>query len=156
MTDPVYSIVLVFHILFAVIGFGALLTTGIYARCTLDPSGARPTSALERYFRPGRNLASRCLYAVPILGGVLLALGHGQDLDVAYPWIGLGLWFVATAVASGAMWPLERTMQTLVATDPHWRERGEHTRDATRLARLSILTTACFVAAVVIMIAQPG
>lgn len=169
MTGPLYSSVIVAHVLAAVVGFGALGATGSYAaglrRCL--SSAPAPSPSTLRYFRPGRNWAARSILLVPVLGATLLVLGHGRDLGRAYPWIGLGLWLSATAVASGVMWPAEREIQDLVAppartgasggldaeTDPG---RAEVLASAClRCERAAAVTSVLFVAALVVMIAQP-
>ena len=98
---------------------------------------------------------------MPVLGGTLLALNHGRDVGAAWPWIGLGLWVAATGVASAVVWPSERTIQQAIATaavDPAGATAAVALarRAAARAERGTAVTSVVFVAALVVMIWQPG
>ena len=108
VNSPLYAVVTAFHVLAAVVGFGALGVTGTYAHAARRAASPSSVASLGRFFRPGRNWAARTVFVVPVLGGLLLALGHGQDGVRLFPWLGLGIWTAAVGVASAAMWPAER------------------------------------------------
>ncbi len=139
--------------LVGVSGFGALAATGSFAgraRRSADPFSA---PSLRRFFRPGHNLAARAIYLVPLTGGGLLALGHGEDLTAAWPWIGLALWCVAVALASAVVWPAERAIQGLLAGGEGGRAAlGDA---ALRLERAVGACTVIFLLAVAVMVVQP-
>ena len=87
----------VLHVLSAVVGFGAIFLTGVYA----GMARRRASEAVRRYFRPGPNWAARALYAVPVLGVVLVTTSHGAD-RYAQLWTRAGLRCTHThALASG-------------------------------------------------------
>lgn len=152
MSAPLTSALLVGHVLSAVIGFGALFATGGYARATRAPAGAE-SSAVRRYFAPGRNLAGLVLFLVPVFGVALLAAGHWHDLSQPFPWVGLGAWLVASGVATGSAWPAQRRLQTLLAAgdaDPQLVAAA-----ARRCERAAGVAAVCFLVAVVFMVVQP-
>lgn len=115
VTSPLYDVVMAVHVLAAVVGFGALGSTGAYAAALRRDGDPFASRALRRYFTPGPNWAARTVLLVPFLGGTLLALGHGRDVGYPWPWIGLAVWTVATGLASAVLWPAEREIQTLLA-----------------------------------------
>ncbi|HUZ19721.1 MAG TPA: hypothetical protein VMU75_04010 [Acidimicrobiales bacterium] len=163
MNSPLYAVVTALHVLAAVVGFGALGATGTYAHAARLASSPASVASLGRFFRPGRNWAARTILVVPVLGGLLLALGHGQDAGRLFPWLGLGIWTAAVGVASGAMWPAEREIQRALAPGaggdagralPGGRPAFE--RACARCERAAAVTSLLFVAALFVMIAQPG
>jgi hypothetical protein len=150
------------HALCALIGFGALGTTGAYAQAVTKSENPYTSEALQRFFRPGHNLASAMIGLVPLLGAGLLFAQHGKDAHLLYPWIGLVLWIAAAGIATGLIWPAEHKLQLLLASrraiSPHAPsvvERGELAVLARQCLLGATLTTACFLAAFVVMIAQP-
>jgi hypothetical protein len=161
MSGPGYLVLVALHALAALVGFGALGATGAYASALRRSPEKAATAAMRRFFRPGRNVASRMVLFVPLLGGAALALGR-DEVARAFPWIGLGLWTIAVAVASAWLWPAERAIQHLVARISSEGEPGEDGRDGAsleracrRCERAATLTSLCFLAALVVMVAQP-
>lgn len=103
---PAYDLLLVAHVTTAVVGFGSVGLTGVEAwRARLGPGGPGAGPA-QRFFRPGPDLVGRTLYAVPVLGLVLLGLSHGTyrpgDPFVV---VGLMLWVCGVGLAEGVVWP---------------------------------------------------
>ncbi len=148
---PGYDALVVGHVLVAVVGFGALFASGAHASAIRRVADPFSSGAIRRYFSPGRNLASRAVLAVPVFGAALLALGN--DAGALFPWIGLGLWIVATGAASAGIWPAEAEIARLLAQGPG--ARGPLVAAARRCERFAALTSCCFAAAFVVMIAQP-
>jgi hypothetical protein len=171
---PVYEAVLAAHVLSAVIGFGSILVTGGYAQLARPRLGVTtgtswaPPEAVRRYFRPGANLASRLIFAVPALGLVLAGLGGWKDLHQMWLWIGSGLWVAAAGAAAGLVWPAEARIQALVhrlgqggggggSQDASVPAVGANLARAGRRAVAgSALADLAAAAALVIMIARPG
>src|SRR5205807_4813257 len=86
----------VLHVLSAVVGFGAIFLTGMYA----GVARRRANESARRYFRPGPNWAARALYVVPVLGVVLVETSHGADrFAQLWVWVSVVLWVIATALA---------------------------------------------------------
>jgi hypothetical protein len=166
---------LVLHVLSAVVGFGAIFITGVYAGL----ARRRADDAVCRYFRPGPNWAARALYAVPVLGAAVVATSHGADrFAQLWVWVSLLLWAAATALAHAVVWPGEGRIQRLVAeAGPGGRpgddvpgavaaetggggseggRRSELDRVCRRVTRAAALIDVVFVVAVVLMVARPG
>lgn len=156
MSSPLYDIVMAAHVLAALVGFGALGSTGAYAAAARRVSDPFSTASLARYFAPGANRAARAILLVPLLGGALLALGHGRDVGRAWPWIGLASWTTAAAVASALLWPAERRIQQLLAGAATPEASAALASAARRAERAAAVTSLLFVVAFVVMIWQPA
>jgi uncharacterized membrane protein len=156
-TGPAYSIVLILHVVCAVVGFGAVATTGVQAwraRGGLDSPSAE---SVRRYFKPGVNWAARLLYGVPLFGFLLLALSHGT-FDTADGWVtaGLLLWLVAAGVAELVVWPGERDIQRSLADAPPTGAPGPGlVRTCRHVAAGAGLLAVVFLAATVLMVGKP-
>ncbi|PZS16669.1 MAG: hypothetical protein DLM54_10800 [Acidimicrobiales bacterium] len=168
-----YDLVLVAHVLSAVVAVGAVLATGAYASVAGRPGALGGQGAVRRYFRPGTNWLSRVLYAVPILGMVLVVLGHGTgSLGELWLWLSTLLWVLAAALAQGVLWPAERTLQALLEASegapgegPKGGDGGEATGgqgagDRGSTSRQASLAAAgvdlCLLASFVLMVGRPG
>jgi hypothetical protein len=175
VNSPLYDVVLALHVTVALAGFGALAFTGWYAAELRRGAGPEATERLRRYFRPGVNWAGRALLLVPLFGGILLALGHGQDVGQPFPWIGLAIWLAATAIASARVWPGERSIQHALAAGealvppepgsvpvspapaPTASAIGPDLAAVCRqVERAAAATSVLFVVALAVMIIQPG
>ncbi len=180
--DALYQVVLVAHILCAVVGFGSIAVTGEYASAARRTSSAGQVSdAVHRYFRPGPNLASRFIYAVPVLGLVMAGFGGAGDLQQSWLWLGTGLWLLAAGLAIGVVWPAEAHISSLVSDEsfvpagPGWGAAGTEfgepgevvgggeavvraaiARASRRASGAAAVMDLAVVAAFVVMIARPG
>jgi hypothetical protein len=154
LSDPIGAILLVAHVTAAVIAYGALGATGAFARSARTVDDPFSQERLLRFFRPGHNVASQVLYAVPLLGlGVLFTEPSG-DLTRAYPWIGVAIWTVSIGVATGWLWPAEHELQSLLATGPAPGARAVVRGQARGVERAAIVLTGCFVVALVVMVGR--
>jgi len=160
VSGPGYDLLVVLHVLSAVVGFGAIGVSGTYAGRARSAAEPRDQPQLRRYFHPGTNWAERVLLLTPVLGAAVLWTGDRSAVSQAWPWIGLGCWLLAAAVATGLCWPAERRIQAFFA--------AEDLHGETAAAGLGQLRVACrrlewgasgiaalFLAAVVVMIGQP-
>ena len=160
MTGPSYDLVVGLHVLSAVVGFGAVSVSGAYASRARSVAEPHRDPGLKRYFHPGTNWAERALLLTPVLGAIVLWSGDRSAVSQVWPWIGLGCWVLAAAVATGRCWPAERKMQAWLAAVPGDEEpappRAEF-REACRAVQggASVISL-CFLVAVVVMIWQPG
>ena len=111
MTAPVYDLLVVLHVLSAVIGFGSVGVSGAYAARGRSSANPRQDATLVRYFHPGTNWAERTLLVTPVLGAVVLFAGDRSAASEVWPWIGLGAWACAAAMATAWCWPAERRIQ---------------------------------------------
>ena len=156
MTNPAYVLLLLAHILSALIGFGALGTTGVFAsRLRRRPDGDL-SEGIRNYFRPGRNLAEQCVLTVPVFGFLLLFFGSHRDVSAVFPWIGLGLWSVVGIVAVEVIWPTEKEIQRMVATsEVSQMDRHRVGALARRLENGTAMVSLIGVVALIVMIGQP-
>ena len=152
LSHPWYAFLVIAHILSAVVGFGALGMSGSYARLARVSADPFAAPGIRRYFRPGTNVAARALYLVPVFGGI--ALGFSGDVRKIFPYLGFALWVIATGIATGMLWPAERSMQRLIASGVE--DREELRRLAIRCERAAMYTTLCFIVALGVMVAQPS
>jgi len=161
-TGAAYTVLLLLHVACAVVGFGAVAVTGVQARRARRGPTAAGSDGVRRYFRPGVNWAARTLYGVPVFGFALLASSDGAfAVRDGFVIAGLVLWLAATAAAETVVWPGERRIQEEVSN--HW-GRGERQTtgvdgrfdlDCRRVASAAAILSAVFVAAFILMVAQP-
>jgi len=154
VTGPGFATLLACHVLAGLVGFGALGASGAFALAVARARDLAALDAARRYFSPGRNLASRAVLLVPVFGGALLGLDPA-DARRAFPWIGLGLWLAAVAIASAVVWPAERELQAGLAARRAG-PPGPLGAPARRVVLGAAGTTLCFLAALVVMVAQPA
>jgi len=149
--SPAYDLVLLAHVLSALVGFGAVVVSGLFALAFQRSSP--PTEAARRYYRPGVNWAGRVIYLVPVLGAALIAMSQG-DWSYSDHWvaIGLGLWGFAAVVAEVALWPAERRLQAVVA-DPT--SATDSSSECLWVAFIAGLLLIVLVVASVVMVAKP-
>ncbi len=156
-TGAAFDIVLMAHVASAIIGFGALVTTGVQAARARRGPGAPGAEGVRRYFRPGINWMARALYGVPVFGLALVAMSQGSfAMSDHFVDIGLGLWLAATLLAEIVVWPGERRLQQVVSSgwgDAQSMNTLEHTGRAVALAAAGL--GCIFVVAVVVMFAKP-
>ena len=155
--DAAYALLLLAHVVCAVVGFGSVGLSGVYAVAAVaGPTGPRAEAA-RRYFAPGVNWAGRALYGVPVFGFALLAASHGAFGDGdGFVIAGLVLWTVAVVVAEAALWPAERRIQQAMAED--WDRAAAappFVRDCRTVVASSVLLVAAFVVATVLMVGKP-
>jgi hypothetical protein len=163
----IYDALVALHVIAAIVGFGAVALSGIYGG--LAARQAEPDAAEEsaRYFRsPGR--AEWLILAVPVLGSAALGFrregaGFGDTWVVA----ALVIWAGAAGLLLGVVRPAERDLRRAAtastASSPSGREAGAGAGSSLPVARparrLKWGAAACdvlFVAALVLMIAQPA
>ncbi len=157
MTGLGYDVLVVLHVLSAVVGFGAVGVTGTYAARARSAPDPRKQAQLRRYFHPGTNWAERTLLLTPLLGTVVLLSGDRAAASLAWPWVGLGCWALAAAIATAWCWPAVRRIQSFLAeTAEQAPDALANFRDLCRvLQRGAFAISVCFLAAVVVMIGQP-
>jgi uncharacterized membrane protein len=153
-----FDLLLLGHVAAALIGFGAVATSGVQAaRLLRSATGALPGD-LRRYFVPGVNWAGRVVYLVPALGFALLATSRFR-LGDPFVAAGLGLWAASALVGETVMWPAERRLQLAVAAladDAAPAVVPTLLRDCLLVGGSAALLAADFLAATVLMVAKPG
>jgi hypothetical protein len=96
------------------------------------------------------------LYLVPAFGAALVA--DSDRFGFALLWVeaGLGLWAVSVLVAEMLLWPAERRIQRALALPEEPGGATGVAGDCRLVARTSVFVVAAFVAATVLMVAQPA
>jgi len=163
-----YDLVLLAHVLAAVAALVAVAVAGGFAmalRGALRRGGPVP-EVLVRYYRPGVNWAGRVLFAVPVLGAVLIAMSGGE-WSWSDTWVSLGTaaWAAVAVVAEAVLWPHERRLQQAVASadlgEGVVHDAGQSEPEAeveARCLRAGLVATGCavtLVAVAVLMAAKP-
>ncbi|HMD45441.1 MAG TPA: hypothetical protein VKG43_04735 [Acidimicrobiales bacterium] len=155
-----FDIVLLAHVAAVVVGFGSVVASGIQAARVLVAAPGAPPPSARRYFVPGVNWAGRVLYAVPVLGFVLLGLSGGDyGLDDGWVLAGLGLWVLVIAGAEGLLWPAEQRVARTLAEDPGTARGTAAPAPGGSAARVVVGVSSAIVvlglAATILMVAQP-
>lgn len=163
-SDPVFGILLVFHVVAAVVGFGALVVSGVQGLLLSRAGDGARVDDLRRFFRPGVNWAARTVYLVPVLGASLVAVGRRQyGFGDAFVLAGLVLWAATVLLAEAVLWPAERQVQAALHPrdgdrlgDPPPAALAPGTRRAARrLAAGAPVVALLFLVAVGVMVARP-
>jgi hypothetical protein len=156
-TGAGYSVLLLLHVACAIVGFGAVAVTGAQARKARRGPTGPGADGVRRYFRPGVNWAARTLYGVPLFGFALVSASNGAfSGGDGFVVAGLGLWSLAAVGAEVVVWPGERRIQAVVSRG--WETAGTDRRfdlDCRRVSAAAGILSGVFVAAFVVMIAQP-
>ena len=111
-----YKFVLVLHLLAAIIGFGGVLVAGIFGAKGATRGGHDGQVLGETTMDVVENWAMWFVYAVPILGIILIFLS--EDVwDFSQAWISLSLllYIVAVGIVHAAHLPNLRKLNALVA-----------------------------------------
>lgn len=166
VTSPLYTVVLLAHVIVGVLGFGVVMATGIQANSLRQAMPGPVPERLVRFFRPGTNWAAFLLFLVPVFGVALLVLSRGRFRADA-PWVlaGIACWTIAAVAAVRGVWPAERRLQALLA-QAGVRTGGaaevvaadvvaEIERLGRRAARASAICDVCYVVAFALMFAKP-
>ncbi|MFT7599381.1 MAG: putative membrane protein [Acidimicrobiales bacterium] len=161
MTDPsaIYRIILLLHIVAAVVGFGGVIAHGAY-NAKAFRSAAGEAAVLFRTTKAVTNLAHYAIYALFVLGIILVSLSDGQ-ISFGDPWISASfiIWIALVGVAHGLVRPavqalLERSEalseSTSLTTD------SDATAAAKKLALGEGLTQLLLTVALVMMVWQFG
>jgi len=161
-----YDLVLLAHVLAAVAALVAVAVAGGFAMALRGAlrRGGPVSEVLVRYYRPGVNWAGRVLFAVPVLGAVLIAMSGGE-WSWSDTWVSLGTaaWAAVAVVAEAVLWPHERRLQQAVASAdgggvPDGRQSESGAAVEARCLRAGLVATGCavtLVAVAVLMAAKP-
>lgn len=142
--QTIFDVLVALHVAAAVIGFGAVMVSGIYGATAARPD--RPGAAEEtaRFFRSS-NRAELLLLVVPFLGAA--ALGFRPDgADFGDLWVIAGwvIWVAATGFLTGIVRPAERILR-----------QGPDATAGRRLKWGAAASDVLFVVALALMVSQP-
>lgn len=162
MPAPLFDLLLVAHVVSAVIGFGSIGVSALMAwrgRVSGDPAREAQVVRFFGATSPAGDWPSRLVYAVPVLGAALLVGprgGHGFAGE-PWPWCGLALWLAAVGVLTARMWPAEREARAaLSALRSGDGPLAAFQSACRRMERAAEIVSLCAVAALVVMVLQPG
>jgi hypothetical protein len=161
VSQPLYDLLLVAHVVVAVVGFGAIAAAGLAASSARGSRDPVSDEAVRRFFKTGPDWPARFIFGVPLLGLALLFGGDRSAAHAPWPWIGLTLWTLATGVATALCWPAEQSAQekltALQGASPETSEAllGQFREACRRMELAAGAISVCFVAAVFVMIFQP-
>lgn len=155
-SGPAFSVVLLLHVASAVVGFGAMVITGVQAARVRRGPDAPGAGAVVRYFRPGVNWLARVIYLVPVLGLSLIALSRGVfGLGDLFVDVGLGVWLASVVVAELVLWPGERRIQRALLEGWPPRIDMELDRVCRHVAWTAPILAALFIGAAAVMVIKP-
>lgn len=155
-SGPAFSVVLLLHVASAVVGFGAMVTTGVQAARVRRGPDAPAARAVARYFRPGVNWVARVIYLVPVLGLALIGLSRGAfGLGDPFVEVGLGVWLTSVLVAELVLWPGERRIQRALAEQWPTRIDAELDRVCRHVAWTAPILAMLFIGAATVMVVKP-
>ena len=152
-----YVVVVVVHVAAALVGFGAIALTGVYAATARHPERPGAMEETLRYFR-GRALGEWALLAVPVLGVAAVAVEPGGGgLGQAWVAVALVLWAVALAAAAGVGRPARAALRAaLPATaDVRPADPAALAAAAGRLRWAAAVCDVVFVLAAIDMVLKP-
>ncbi|HLI01376.1 MAG TPA: DUF2269 family protein [Acidimicrobiales bacterium] len=150
----VFDVLVVAHVVCAVLGFGALMLTGVYGFAYRRPDAAGMEEA-RRYFG-GQGRLELLVLIVPFLGAAaLLVQPRGPGLGQLWDLLAAGVWLVAAVVLFAVVRPAERRLRDALAVADGEGEWPVVATNATRLGWAGLGTDLAFVVALLLMIFQP-
>jgi uncharacterized membrane protein len=110
----VYKVVLVLHLVTAIVGFGGLAVNGFYGAMAASRRG-REGAAIGEVVDKGYNFVEWFLYAVPVLGIVLVLMSE-DAFAFSQAWISASflLYIVAIGLLHGVHLPTVRRINALL------------------------------------------
>ncbi len=155
-TGPAFSVVLVLHIGAALVGYGAMIATGVQAERVRRGPQVPGAASARAFFRPGVNWAARTVYAVPILGVALVAMSGGAfSFGDPFVDVGIAVWVASVVTAELVLWPGERAVQRALGDGSVEASPGDLARACRRVTRASAFLAAAFVGAGIVMAVKP-
>ena len=166
-SDPaaltVYGVTLGVHVVTAVVSFGMIGLSGLYAARCRHIRTDEDRQDVRRFFGPP-NRVGRTLWAVPVAGGTALWQHDGAGaLGQAWVIAAFAAWSAATALAVSVVWPAERRLRPIVTapgpsalTIPAAPPGSELDRLCRRIERAAACCDVAFVVALVLMLFRPG
>ncbi len=111
-----YKLVLVLHLLCAIVGFGSVMLAGVFASKAQARGGREGLAVTEVLVDVAEHWSEWFIYAVPILG-ILLILLSDDAWKFSQAWISVSflLYIVGLGVSHGVHFPNLRRMNALAA-----------------------------------------
>jgi len=152
-----YDLLLLVHVAVALVTMVAVISSSVAATSLrrAAPSGPWPPGG-ARYFAPGRELAGRTLYLIPVTGASLIGISQGAaSFGDGFVGIGIVLWLAIALIAERFVFaPAARLRRTIASSSVVPVEVGWRHDAATLTWGVDTIVALLLVAAVV-MVAQP-
>jgi uncharacterized membrane protein len=161
VSGGLYRLVLLFHILTVVVGFGGFIVGAAYTRVARERGGAEGVAISEASAAVTKRVAQSAFYAVPVFGILLVLLSDGT-FGFEEPWISAAfvLYIAAAVILLVVVVPSQRKANELAAasvSEPSpGTHRGEMERLDKKLAAFSGVFNLLFLAILALMIFKPG
>jgi uncharacterized membrane protein len=165
--NDLYKLVLALHILFAIVGFGAVVLNAVYGQQAKARRGTEGLAIAEANYLVSK-IGEFFIYAVFVLGIALVLLGHDVvDFGQTWIWLSMIVFFAALGISHGALQPRVRRMHALMnelihmgppqpgATSPPPQVLEMETLGA-RIRTYGIILNVALITLVVLMVFQPG
>lgn len=113
-TSGIYKLVFVLHLVTVIVGFGSVTIFGVFGAKAKARGGREGLAVSQVTFDVGQNWSMWFIYAVPVLGIVLVLLSDDQ-YKFSQAWISVSflLYFVALGISHGLHTPNLRRMNEL-------------------------------------------
>jgi uncharacterized membrane protein len=110
-----FNFVLLLHILSAIIGFGAVFLNGLYAAQAKANRGPGGLAISEANYKV-TSVAEKLIYAVPILGIILVLMSKDNYFKFSQAWVSaaLALYIIGLGISHAVMIPGHRRINTLL------------------------------------------
>ncbi len=110
-----YNVLLVLHILCAIVGLGSVMLNGIYAAQGQKRPGPGGRAVSEaNYFVS--NIGEKFIYAIPILGILLVPASHkAWTFGQTWIWLSLLLYVIAIGISHSILIPGHKRINALLA-----------------------------------------
>lgn len=148
-----YDVLVGLHVVFAVVGFGAVAISGAYGAIGRNPStllaGPESSEEVRRYFAARSHLEYLVL-AAPLFGVAALSVRPGgSDFGAIWAVAGLVIWVLAGGLLTALVKPAERRIR---AAGP---DVVSASSDARLLMWAAAVSDLLFVVALLLMVTQP-
>ncbi len=141
------------------IGYGSIITTGIYAnKAHKDLDNLEVVQdATKRYFKPGVNWPERMIFLIPVFGIPLLSLdGAKNNLLDAWVLIAAAMWIITVYLSIAKFWRSEKAVQNILLQKDQIKFRSQLEGHLKRLSFLSIWIGAMALIGVLVMFIKPS
>lgn len=166
----VYVGLVVLHAVVAVAAFGTIASSGVYGSTAQRLGRPGAIEELRRYFAKPLRTEAAVVAVAPLGVAGLLVDPHGSGLGQLWVGAALALWVVASVLWLAVVHPAETAIGRAVAATAADSGRSPEGvpgpseaavivtlgRLGRRLARASVVTDIVFVAALALMVFQPG
>src|SRR5436190_10480577 len=110
----IYKLLLVVHILSVVVGIGAVMLNGLYARETQKRQGPLGRAVFEANFYVS-SIAEYVIYTIPIWGILLIVTSDkAWKFSQTWIWLALLLYVVALGISHAVMIPNSKKILSLM------------------------------------------